>query len=112
VMPMCASTSEISVESSAAVWETLGTKLGFDRRTMAMKPMSVEQCVSEGLNALRKNRSRMVPGRLNRFMDAFVPAFVKRTMTANLLGKALAKKEAANARAQGAGSPALCRSSF
>ncbi len=42
-----------------------------------MKPMSVEQCVSEGLNALLENRSRIVPGRLNRFMDAFVPAFVK-----------------------------------
>jgi hypothetical protein len=33
-------------------------------------------------------------------MDAFVPAFVKRTFTAKSLGKALAKKEAANARAQ------------
>src|SRR6266849_1197103 len=53
-------------------------KLGFEPRTMPMKPMSVEQCVSEGLNALRENRSRIVPGQLNRFMDAFVPAFVKR----------------------------------
>ena len=69
-------------------------KLGFDPRTMPMKPMSVEQCVSEGLNALRENRSRMVPGRLNRFMDAFVPAFVKRTFTAKMLGKALASKSA------------------
>jgi hypothetical protein len=62
-------------------------KLGFDPRTMPMKPMSVEQCVSEGLNALRENRSRIVPGRLNRFMDAFVPAFVKRTFTAKMLVK-------------------------
>src|SRR5207302_5501873 len=67
-------------------------KLGFDARTMPMKPMSVEQCVSEGLNALRENRSRIVSGRLNRFMDAFVPAFVKRTFTAKMLGKALANK--------------------
>src|SRR5438132_12111890 len=67
-------------------------KLGFDRRTMPMKPMTVEQCVSEGLNELRENRSRIVPGRLNRFMDAFVPAFVKRTFTAKMLGKALANK--------------------
>src|SRR6266478_3527531 len=87
-------------------------KLGFDPRTMPMKPMSVKQCVSEGLNALRKNRSRIVPGQLNRFMDALVPAFVKRTFTAKMLGKALAKKEAANARAHGAGSPALCRNSL
>ena len=89
-----------------------GHKLGFDPQTMPMKPTSVEQCISEGLNALRKNRSRIVPGRLNRFMDAFVPVFVKRTFTVKMLGKALAKTEAANARAQGAGSPAPCRSSF
>ena len=66
-------------------------ELGFDPR---IKPMSVEQCVSEGLNALRENRSRIVPGRLNRFMNAFVPAFVKRTMTAKLLSKALVSKSA------------------
>ena len=69
-------------------------KLGFDPRTMPMKPMSVEQCVSEGLHALLKNRSRIVPGRLNRFVDAFVPAFVKRMLTAKALGKALARKPA------------------
>ena len=69
-------------------------KLGFDPRTMPMKHMSVEQCASEGLNALRENRSRIVAGRLNRFMDAFVPAFVKRTFTAKMLGKALASKSA------------------
>jgi hypothetical protein len=66
---------------------------------MPMKPLSVEQCVSEGLNALRENRSRIVPGRLNCFMDAFVPAFVKRTFTAKMLGKGLASKSA-SARAQ------------
>jgi short-subunit dehydrogenase len=64
---------------------------------MPMKPMSVEQCVSDGLNALRENRSRIVPGRMNRIMNALVPASVKRTMTAKMLGKTLAKKEAANA---------------
>ena len=77
-------------------------ELGFDAR---IKPMSVEQCVSEGLNALRKNRSRIVPGRLNRFMDEFVPAFVKRTFTAKMLSKALAKKEAANAGPRARGRP-------
>jgi short-subunit dehydrogenase len=39
------------------------------------------------------------PGRLNRIMNALVPAFVKRTMTAKMLGKALARKPA-SARAQ------------
>src|SRR5467141_184637 len=75
-------------------------KLGFDPRTMPMKPMSVEQCVSEGLNGLRVNRSRIIPGRLNRIMNALMPASVKRTMTAKMLGKALVRKPApANARA-------------
>jgi short-subunit dehydrogenase len=67
-------------------------KFGFDPRTMPMKPMSVEQCVSEGLNALKENRSRIIPGRLNRVMNALVPASVKRTMTAKMFGKALARK--------------------
>ncbi len=76
-------------------------KFGFDPRTMPMKPMTVEQCVSEGLTALRKNRSRIVPGRLNRIMNAIVPASVKRTMTAKMLSKALASKLAtANVRAE------------
>jgi hypothetical protein len=69
-------------------------KLGFDPRTMPMKPLSVEQCVSEGLNALRENRSRIIPGRINRIMNALVPASVKRTMTAKMLGKSLANKSA------------------
>jgi uncharacterized protein len=38
-------------------------KLGFDPRTMPMKPMSVEQCASEGLQCLLPNgpRSRWIP---------------------------------------------------
>ena len=39
-------------------------KFGLDPKTMPMKPMSVEQCVSEGLSGLRKNRSRIIPGRV------------------------------------------------
>jgi short-subunit dehydrogenase len=74
-------------------------KFGFDPRTMPMKPMSVEQCVSEGLNALRENRSRIIPGRMNRIMNASVPASVKRTMTAKMFGKTLANKPASE-RAQ------------
>ena len=69
-------------------------KLGFDPRTMPMKPMSVEQCVSEGLNAVRENRSMIVPGRINRIMNALVPASVKRSMTAKMLGKTLATETA------------------
>ena len=67
-------------------------KFGFDSQTMPMNPMSVEQCVSEGLNALRENRSRIVPGRLNRIMNALVPASLARKMEADMIGKALASR--------------------
>jgi short-subunit dehydrogenase len=69
-------------------------KFGFDPKTMPMKPMSVEQCVSEGLNALRENRSRIIPGRLNRIMNALVPASLARKMEADMIGKALAIRPA------------------
>src|SRR6202161_902580 len=76
-------------------------KFGVDPKTMLMKPMSVEQCVSEGLSGLLKDRSRIVPGRLNRIMNALVPASLARRMEADLLGKALARKPAPeNARAE------------
>ncbi len=70
-------------------------KFGLDPKTMPMKPLSVEQCVSEGLSGLLKNRSRIVPGRLNRIMNALVPASLARKMLADLLGKGLASKAAA-----------------
>jgi len=76
-------------------------KFGLDPKTMPMKPMSVEQCVSEALSGLLKNRSRIVPGWLNRIMNAFVPASFARKMEADMLGKGLASKSApANARAE------------
>ncbi len=76
-------------------------KFALDPKTMPMKPMSVEQCVSEGLSGLLKNRSRIVPGRLNRILNALVPASFARKMLADLLGKGLASKSApANARAE------------
>ena len=76
-------------------------KFGLDPKTMPMKPLSVEQCVSEGLSGLLKNRSRIVPGRLNRILNALVPASLARKMEADLLGKGLANKSApAIARAE------------
>jgi uncharacterized protein len=47
-------------------------KFGLTPDTMPMKPMKVEQCVSEGLKALQENRSMIIPGRLNRIMNAVV----------------------------------------
>jgi uncharacterized protein len=72
-------------------------KLGMKPQTMPMKPMKVEQCVSEGLKALQENRSMIVPGRLNRIMNAVVPASLARKMTAKMLGKTLANRPAARA---------------
>src|SRR5260221_1754412 len=69
-------------------------KFGLDPKTMPMKPMSVEQCVSEALRGLRKNRSKIVPGRLNRILNALVPASLARKMEADLLGRGLASKSA------------------
>src|SRR6266478_4831971 len=76
-------------------------KFGLDPKTMPMKPMSVEQCVFEALSGLRKNRSKVVPGRLNRIMNALVPPSLARKLEAELLGKGLASKSAA-ASARGA----------
>jgi len=67
-------------------------KFGLEPKTMPMKPMSVEQCVSEALGGLRKNRSKVIPGRLNRILNALVPASLARKIEADLIGKGLASK--------------------
>src|SRR5271170_1612655 len=69
-------------------------KFGLDPKTMPMKPMSVEQCVSETLSGLRKNRSKVIPGRLNRILNALVPASLARKIEADLIDKGLASKSA------------------
>src|SRR5882762_3913306 len=69
-------------------------KFGLDPKTMPMKPMSVEQCVSEALSSLRRNRSKIVPGRLNRILNALVPASLARKIEADLIVKGLASKSA------------------
>src|SRR5882762_1326804 len=69
-------------------------KFALDPKTMPMKPMSVEQCVSEGLSGLLKNRSKVIPGRLNRILNALVPASLARKIEADLIDKGLASKSA------------------
>ena len=69
--------------------------LGLTPETMPMKPMKVEQCVSEAIRGLVANRSLVIPGRMNRIMNAIVPASVTRTMMAKMLEKSLATKSAA-----------------
>jgi short-subunit dehydrogenase len=68
--------------------------LGLTPETMPMKPMKVERCVAEAIRALVANRSLIIPGRMNRFMNALIPARVTRTMMAKMFEKALAIKPA------------------
>jgi short-subunit dehydrogenase len=65
-------------------------KFGLGPKNMPMKPMSVEQCVSETLSGLRKNRSKVIPGQLNRILNALAPASLARKIEADLIDKGLA----------------------
>jgi hypothetical protein len=69
-------------------------KFGLRPDKMPMKPMSVQQCVSEGLRALNANRSIIIPGRLNRVMNAIVPDAVVRGMMGKLFEQSLAARVA------------------
>jgi short-subunit dehydrogenase len=63
------------------------SKLGFDKGKMPMKPLLVEQCVEEALEALHNNRVSVMPGRAYRIMNALVPGSVKRKMTGDIFQK-------------------------
>jgi hypothetical protein len=69
-------------------------KFGLSLDALPMKPMKVEQCVSEALEALEENRSMIVPGRLNKMMNAAVPASAARGMMTSMLKKTLAGRPA------------------
>lgn len=67
-------------------------KIGFDPATMPMKPMPVEQCVFEGLEALKRNRATHLSGRINRIMNALIPAWLSRSLMRKMMAKALAAR--------------------
>lgn len=67
-------------------------KIGFDPATMPIKPMPVEQCVFEGLEALKRNRATHLPGRLNRIMNALIPASLSRSVMHKMMARALAAR--------------------
>jgi hypothetical protein len=67
-------------------------KFGFNPKNMPVKPMKVGQCVREGLNALRDNRSLIIPGRVNRIMNAIIPARVVRSLQVSMFEKILGGK--------------------
>jgi short-subunit dehydrogenase len=69
-------------------------QFGFDAETMPIKPMSVEQCVDEGLAALGANRASHITGRMFRILAALTPRSVMTRMNGNMLAKAVAAKRA------------------
>lgn len=73
-------------------------KFGLVPEKMPMRPMKVEQCISEGLEALQQNRALIIPGRLNRMMNAVVPASITRHMMAKLFASAETGKAGSNDR--------------
>jgi hypothetical protein len=62
-------------------------KLVKDPGALPMKILPAEQCVAEGLAALRANRAAFIPGRLNRIMNRLVPPSVAHRMEAKMLKK-------------------------
>jgi short-subunit dehydrogenase len=64
-------------------------KFGLDPATMPFKPMSVEQCAREGLEALVKNRPAHINGRVNRMMNALVPTKLSRRMMKQMMERGL-----------------------
>ena len=71
-------------------------RFGLDPGTMPMKPMSVDQCVYEGLGALKKNRPTFINGRMNRIMDALIPIGLSKRMMKMMMEKGLAARSAAD----------------
>lgn len=67
---------------------------------MPMKLMSVEQCVAEGLVALRANRATHIAGRMNRIMAALIPGSVMRKLMGTMLARAVAGKRTAVGQAR------------
>jgi len=68
-------------------------EFGFDPDTMPMKPMSVEQCVAEGLTALNANKATHLTGRMNRIMNRLTPPFIMRRLLGTMIAKGISHKQ-------------------
>ena len=71
----------------------LANKLGIEANSTPMKPMTVEQCVSEGLAALSANRPSHLTGALYRLINRVMPRALFREMNGNMLQKAITQKQ-------------------
>lgn len=68
------------------------TDFGFDLINTPIKPMAPEQCVAEGLAALKRNRATHIAGRMNRIMAALIPRPVATRMYGSMAASVLAKR--------------------
>jgi uncharacterized protein len=75
-------------------------KFGLTPDMMPMKPMTVEQCVSEGMQALQHNYSLHIPGLLNRIMNQVTPAPIVRSMMGSMFEKIATKAKGGKTAAQ------------
>jgi short-subunit dehydrogenase len=71
-------------------------KFGLDPAKMPMKPMSVEQCVSEALRHFRQCRSLSLPGALNRLFMGAMPTKIMRIMMGKMIEQTLAERDKQN----------------
>lgn len=67
------------------------TNFGLDPADMPMKPMSVEQCVSEALRHFKHGRALSLPGAFNRFFSAIMPDRIMRVLMGKMIEQTLAK---------------------
>jgi len=75
---------------SPGVVDTPGmADLGLTAADVPMKPMSAKQCVTEALVGLKQNKAEVIPGMMNRLINALAPASVGRNMMAKMLTKSM-----------------------
>ncbi|GHO98981.1 short-chain dehydrogenase [Reticulibacter mediterranei] len=68
-------------------------KIGFDAASAPLRPMTAEQCVSEGLTALCAHRPSHVTGALYRVMDRLTPRSLFREMNGRMLHRTIIEKQ-------------------
>ena len=77
------------------------TKFGLDPADMPMKPMSVQQCVSEALGHFKQGRSLSLPGAFNRLFSVMMPMKLMRIMMGKMIEQTLAKNAKREPRTAG-----------
>lgn len=60
-------------------------KLGFTLKNTPVKPVTVQQCVTETLIAFKKNKITVLPGLKFRVMNALTPSALAREMTGKIM---------------------------